>query len=511
MSSHWQDYISENQAGEAGPAFVVAVTGSESDAAFWKHRFTRHSSLLFKEGGTTEITSAVESTPRGNFLGTLQAWNDAKPQVDRGKNGLGTGIMMMLVGSGSRLSPFTQQLLNRKSAFPTPKLGAEQQHLTIGEVAAGSMNRVIEFLQRRNFRGLLVKWGDEFVLPGAPLTLGADDLSTTDFVRFGQRTDPTEELAAHKEWIVCRKNSFEEVEFIPRQNYDSLVNRLSLFDDHRTSVNLGSLAISFDALEALLLTFSDLLGPRQGVINWDPYFWIALHCEDERSWEAERAREESCGIHGIKNLEKSFPDFISRMLSFKRALNQRRSGHIETRVFDFGDVYWADFGLQTRLREHFYWLLRSDERGKATRSLYGIDGADENGNYILRSSIPSGASIKNSIVVDATIRDKETTIVGGVVIGGNYGVIEAPNGGIAIESDVAHLSFEGGKGMSFRSKGDAIKLTEAGRHSTIHLSGNDNHFEATEATFDDPNFFDEPVLSNNMSFRELASAVRKSI
>ncbi|MEM7146906.1 MAG: hypothetical protein AAF591_17380 [Verrucomicrobiota bacterium] len=512
----WQSIIHQNHATvakNAGPDFAIVVSGNQNDADFWLDRFQKHAPTIFNQSRDTPILASLEANPMGNFLGTLQSWRDWK-NTSPADSHHGVAIMMMVVGSGSRLSPFTQKLNGRKAAFPTPMISNHTgDFINVGELAAGTMNAVIDYLRTRNFEGILIKWGDEMILPGTDLDLGTDDLSQTDFIRFSQGTEPTPELAAHKEWIVADNDS-NELEMISRQAHEKLLTRLEPFQDQDVSVrvNLGSLALSFDAIDGLLETFADVLEAPQGKINWDPYFWIALHCEDEAAWQREAQTESELGLTGIADLEKAFPDFFARMQKFKANLKEKKNlSDLSIKVFDFGDVYWADYGLQSRMREHLSDLIVDSPRGAATRALYGLDAdRDQNGNLILDSDLPEGLTPTNSVIIGAKITNPDSTLNNAIVVGGEYGTLSIPNGGIAVHSHVDNLSLEDHTAMSFGSQADDLHVPAAGRHTTVQLPGTDpEHFIATESIFDEnPDFYDVPILTNPLSFRDLAKKIK---
>lgn len=515
MSSNWESIIKENNAAitaNAGPDFAIIVSGNQDDAEFWRDRFQKHAPSIFNHSRDTPILASLEANPMGNFLGTLQSWHDWK-SADLATSDSGVAIMMMVVGSGSRLSPFTQKLHGRKAAFPTPKTSTDTgDFINVGELAAGTMNAVIAHLRDRSFEGILIKWGDEMILPGTPLDLGTDDLSQTDFIRFGQGTEPTPELALHKEWIVADPEA-NELEMLSRQKYDNLLKRIEPFksEDCSIKVNLGSLALSFDAIEGLLHTFHDVLENPVGKINWDPYFWIALHCEDEAAWKREADTEKELGLNGIASLQKDFPDFFARMQQFKANLKQKKNlEQLSIKVFDYGDVYWADYGLQSRMREHLSDLIADSPRGAATRALYGLDTSpDENGNRIVDSDIAPGATITNSIVIGATITSPDSVLNNAVILGGQYGKLSLAHGGIAAHAVVEDLTLEDHSAMTFGSHAESLHIPAGGRHTTVAHDDTPHHYVATESIFDEnPGFYDEPVLGNPLAFSALAKKTK---
>src|ERR1700722_17957314 len=170
MSSVWTTKIAENLAlvrEQAGPEYVVMVTGNENDARYWRAHTTQGRGNLFRADERVHVTSVAEGSPRGNFLGTLKAWADARSAPDSPAAIPDLSFMSMVFGKGKRLSPFCQALGNRKAAFPTPmKAEKTPQYLCTGDLSCLYSNIWVQHLRRGGFRGVLVKWGDEAILPG---------------------------------------------------------------------------------------------------------------------------------------------------------------------------------------------------------------------------------------------------------------------------------------------------------------------------------------------------------
>ena len=77
MSEIWQKNIREyrkilqyNQ----GPMVVNIVSGSLPDQEYWQDRLEKTRQDVFRVDGKTLVLSSLEQTRKGNFLGSLNAW-----------------------------------------------------------------------------------------------------------------------------------------------------------------------------------------------------------------------------------------------------------------------------------------------------------------------------------------------------------------------------------------------------------------------------------------------------
>ena len=491
----------------AGPSTAIVVSGSESDQAYWGEHFCRTSSDVFCQDGSTYVASVYERFLRGNFLGTFNAWAEAMPGIAASGIPLpDVGLMSMVFGKGKRLSPFTQALGNRKPAFPTPmKAPQSGVFLRTVDLANLSANSWVRHLTRSGFRGMIVKWGDEAVIPGVEWDARARDLSKVDAVRFVWQTEITKDLAREKEWVVTDSASGLMRFQFSRQDQDTLRGRIAaLGDDVQVGVNLGSLAISYPFLDTALEVLGDDVVDQKKWANWDPYAWIALCCQDENQWRAEAVHEEQLGRTGIRELEAHYPDFYPKLARLRRALESRTGRPLAVGVLDFGETFWADLGLHLTLRETMDALTTESDRGRATRELFGIPhDRDKNGNIIVRSNIPPSADIRDSVLVDSIIVDQDSVLRRGVVVGGRHDWLSMPQGGCALFCAADRLEFQGPHGVAFRSLGSKIIIAEGGRHTSLLLPDGPADMVSNESVLDySGDNYAQPILGNELSFED---------
>lgn len=511
MFNIWRENILENVnlvGRSAGPSIVTVVSGSESDEKYWQKAFALKRRDVFRKDGDTLVVAVSESIRKGNFLGTFNAWINTKRAISvEGEELPDVALMSMVFGKGKRLSPFTQALGNRKSAFPTPmKAENAQAYLNTADFSNIYSNLWGRHLCESGFRGVIVKWGDEAILPGEIWASGQHDYSNIDAVRFVWKTGITEDLAREKDWVVIDAQTGLMISQHARQGVNSLKQRLSELraGTYQVGVNLGSLAISYEFLDvALKVLHDDILDPHKWA-DWDPYVWIALCCKDESQWKAEIEHERRIGKTGIHELEYRYPDFYARITHLRNAMESEMGRSLAIGVLDFGKAFWTDMGLHITLRKCLESLTTDSERGRATRELFGISQKkDRNGNTILRSVVPDSASIRNSIIIDSVILDEAAVINGGVVIGGRHRRLQMPRGGSALFCAVNHLTFVGPHGIAFRSVGDDITVPEGGRHTTLFLPNRTEDMISNESILDySGKNYSQPILGNRLSFEE---------
>src|SRR4030043_401693 len=184
-----------------GPRVVNIVSGSPADQEYWQDRLQKTRQDAFRADGETMILSSLEKTRKGNFLGSGNAWLALRNALG-GQTLPPVMLMNMVFGLGKRLSPFTQALTNRKPAFPTPMRSSDGEiYLSTVDAASMSATLWLHHLETNGFRGIVVKWGDEAVIPGKTWQVGTSEYQDADGIRFVWQTEPTEDLAREKEWV----------------------------------------------------------------------------------------------------------------------------------------------------------------------------------------------------------------------------------------------------------------------------------------------------------------------
>lgn len=488
----WIDAIELNQSliRHGQTDLAVIVSGSTVDSEFWALTASHVASDTLREDGRVQIVGLAEEQPLGNFLGTVNAWGELKRRVMPAPS-RGVALLNMVFGKGKRFSPFTQALGNRKAAFPTPARARHSgAYLRTGDLATLYSNSWLDQLRARGFNGILIKWGDEAVIPSLQWNPAEHDFSDIDLVRFVWKTQPNEVLAREKEWLVIDEQSGLIERMIPRQDLASLRGVLQTYQGRQfsTAVNLGSVAVSYRFLNLAAEVFGGVLGGRTSA-DWDPFVMMMLLTDDAGEMSAAEARCPGIGAR-IKELR-------SRILhTFGRPL---RAGFL-----DFGEAFWVDIGLHTTLRRCLEALTEDGITGRATRAFFGIpDERDANGNIIIGSELAPAARIKGSVIINSTILDAASEVSGGVVVGSRHNRLMMRSGGASLFAAVRDLRFDGRNGIVFRSVGDAIAIPQGGRHTSLFLNETPVTLQSNESisAYNDAEY-GEPLMGNELSFDE---------
>jgi hypothetical protein len=239
-------------------------------------------------------------------------------------------------------------------------------------------------------------------------------------------------------------------------------------------------------------------------VDWDPYTWIALSCQDEDEWKAEAALEDRMGKSGMCDLERCIPDFFHKIQQM-RASFQKRYGRLPViSVLDFGQPYWMDWGLHLSLRRSLDALTHDSDLGSASRELFHLpQERDKDGNILVHSSIPQGADIRDSLLVDTIITDPSTVIQGGVVVAGRHRRLEMPYGGSALFCAADEMKFSGPHAIAFKSTGNQFQLEEGDRLAILYLSEGTIEMRTNESliSYEGENY-SKPVMGNPISFED---------
>ena len=508
MSEFWQQNILTCRTiiqKNLGPKVVNIVSGSLADQAYWQVRLLKTRQDVFRADGETMILSSLEKTRKGNFLGSVNAWAVLQTALE-GKTLPPVVLMNMVFGLGKRLSPFTQALTNRKPAFPTPMRSSNGEiYLSTVDAASMSATLWLNHLENNGFKGIVIKWGDEAIIPGKIWDPGQTSYEDVDGIRFVWQTEPTEDLAREKEWVEFNAQTYQMTYQFTRQGLDGLRKRISQHGQKQLiGVNLGSLGISYRMMQVAEEVFRGDVLDEDKWVDWDPYTWIALACHEEAEWKAEAAYEDQMGKTGIHDLEKRIPDFYPKIQRMRKLFQARYGRFPMIKVLDFGQPYWMDWGLHLSLRRSLEALTTDSDLGVTSRELFHLPNErDKNGNIILRSSIPPGADIRNSLLVDSIITDRESVIHGGVVVAGRHRRLEMPFGGSALFCAADGMKFNGPHAIAFKSIGENFQLDEGDRLTCLFFTDCVVEMRANESIINyEGENYSFPVMGNPLSFEE---------
>jgi hypothetical protein len=505
----WMKNISRNfdlVRNNEGPSLVIAVSGSEIDRKFWEHRFSLTCKDIFRNDAKVGIVSTLESTRKGSFLGVFNAWKEAQRRPGNDQIVVPDLTLMSLVfGKGTRFSPFTQAEGNRKSAFWTPmKMNNADAYASTADISNLSVNIWVKLLREGGFKGLIVKWGDELIVPG--MEWPKMDCRNIDAFRCVGKIEVTESLAREKEWVVVDKNTGLMHFQFTRQNLNALKHRLAglAHESYELRINLGSLVLSYGMLEAGIEIFGPDIIDNSRWADWDPYVWVALCCESEEQWRFEADYEAKIGRHGIKDLEAVFPDFYRKIKLWRTQVEAMNGRKLAIGTFEFGDSFWLDLGLHLPLRQSMDFLSEDSERGNTIRQLFGIpQDRDKNGNIFVRSSVPSSADIRNSVIIDSMIRDGSSVVHNGQVIKSRHGNLMMPHGGSSLFSSVDEMDNSGPYAIAYKSISRKIALAAGDRHTTLLTPDGPVSMTTNESITDysGDNYL-RPIRGNPLSFEQ---------
>jgi hypothetical protein len=239
-------------------------------------------------------------------------------------------------------------------------------------------------------------------------------------------------------------------------------------------------------------------------VDWDPYTWIALACQEESDWKAEAAFEDQIGKTGIRDLEKRLPDFYPKVQQVRNLFRNRYGRFPMIEVLDFGKPYWMDWGLHLSLRRSLEEMTTDSDQGVTSRDLFNLPhDCDHHGNIILRSSIPQGAEIRESLLVDTIITDPKSVIHGGVVVAGRHHRLEMPFGGCALFCAANGMKFKGPHAIAFKVVGDEVQLKEGDRLTCLFFTNGTMEMRSNEALINyEGENYSLPVMGNPISFEE---------
>ena len=490
------------------PGTLAVVAGSESARNLWQKILDEAKRSL----QAISVFSFHEDLPVNQAFGVLLLWQRLRDAADRTRGTLAAFVF----GSGTRSTPFTETDNAQKPAIVTPVRGisdGKERYLTMVELAVRYFIPVQQYLLRSGFKGLIIKWGDEVQIPTCDLSGQNPELfSNADIVRFVSIQEMTPESALNKDWVGVNAKQHVTA-FIPRRplsDMEKLAER-GLVQKHDGKlyggVNLGSVAVSDDLLDALLEEFkgevNDSTANRNARPALDPEFFTALTIavmqdENERREAWQRALQES---EDVKKLSENMPDVLERIQKAMQTLDRP----LKMMVLDFQDQYWGDIGQHPQIYDFYMGLNESGPKGEILRALADIpDQRDENGNIIVGDSyISQNITIKNSVLINVTLTG-QGHIENSVLIGTRSGNIDIDNGFDVLSTGTSlQVSSRGG---TYKVVSDVPVSVAAGErvttlfmptHGTYLMRVHEHtNLRDTTATYD------VPICGNPVSFKD---------
>jgi mannose-6-phosphate isomerase class I len=498
--------LRELVADDHGPREVLVIAnGGDGEVVGERLRARTHE--LFRASGDTRVVVHEETVRRGQLLGSLDAiaaWRASAGTQEH--DGVVLGIM--LPGQGTRLSPLTQRLHGIKPFAPMPlRPHDEAAWLDAGSASLYSWTLVTRELERMGFRGIAWKWGDEPQLAARALDRLQLDLRAVDAVRFGIEVEITDELARHKEWLLCDANDRLLVQ-LRRRPEPALRARLAQAGaGARALVHIGSPALSWPFVAALTAE----LGDWPGALDVDGYLFEAL-THDEAAWQSELARDE-----GLRVFLRERPDFRSKVAAVRARLEDHRGAALAIAVVDFGaGAWWGDMGQLSRAREAFAALAEHGDDGELARRLAGIAQVvpDRFGNRVVGSCshIPDDGSVTDTVVVDSWIGGGRCDRA--VVIGSQLGHATLAPGSVVVDSTLASLTAET-NALVMMATGERLHARASTVHTTIPAEPAQPSLALQPWWFDarlDPGsaeHYRQPFADNPTSFADKAAQMRQ--
>jgi phosphomannomutase len=448
---------------------IGCVSGSESARRFWQRRLEDAQ----RRFGAERVLALHEDLPVNQAFGVLLAWQRLRPAFVPGQGAL----VSFVFGEGTRASPFTETDNGQKPAMLSfVRTGESQErYVPMAELALRYFAPVEAHLRRSGFDGLVIKWGDEVQVPSLPLDGRNPLFDGADIVRFVSLRVMDDDDARNKDWVGVDREG-RVTSFIarrPLEQMERLADRGILRRDGDKligGVNLGSIALSRNLLDALLHEFeSDVFEPnaqRRDRPDLDPQFFSALTVacigdtgEREAAWE--RACQDSASLG---ELRQKMPELLSRLCKVVNAFQTDHGRAPRLVAMDFGEPYWGDIGQHRQIREFYQALRERNANGTISRALAGIgEEWDENGNLLVNSHLPEGARISGSVLIDCEVHG-ECDVEESVLIGTRCRDVRAVRA-FDVDSCVTSLELEENAG-SYRVVAPGHVVVARGRRTT---------------------------------------------
>jgi hypothetical protein len=263
-------------------------------------------------------------------------------------------------------------------------------------------------------------------------------------------------------------------------------------------------------LDALLAEFeADVNEPnanRRDRPDLDPQFFTALciacmEDDTERAAAWQTARQET---PSLQKLDDGSLQLFERLERVVARFCERHAGPPRIVAMDFGAPYWGDIGQHRQIREFYMALLDAGPEGDIARALGGIRVApDGRGNRIVNSTLPVGAEVHDSVLVDCDIRTS-CDVRGCVLVGTRCRTLYGRNA-FDVDSAVGSLHLAAGAGSYRVVDPGQVRVPESYRLTSLFLDPDAPlHLRVSEDTDlrQREQHYDVPILDNPMSFAE---------
>jgi len=477
---------------------VAVVSGSEADRDAWQGRLEGASPYIFNSDGSTWVLSLQEKTGRktreGNFLGTLLAYRNIK------KAAVAAGVpyreivtlVGMLLGRGERMSPVTQSKGCRKPGIEvTPAgvcIGPETRAFTAIEEALLYFTPVAKYLEKRGFRGIVDKWGDETEIASIDLAEEPDDrgsLAGYDIIKTVSVMEVSEAFARHKDWVIFDAAG-RMLRQISRSSKDVIIGHLKELGiqpredgKYYAGVSLGPVAVSYDVLDIAADIFADEIKTEGVHLDFDPYFLMALAMEDDlHRWEEAVAADKS-----LAEVTALVPELFQKAQEVKKIFREKHGRDLNLKILDLGgDVYWADIGQHSSMRKKYLALNDKGPLGVIARKLACIpEGRDGRGNIVIGSDIGPDVVVKDSVIVGSRVTGPGK-IEGSVILDSELGGVDI-TGAFAVRSvRPGRIVLPPRSGIYDSLGADDLVLEAGHRHVSVLTAGGRVDMKCAEET-----------------------------
>jgi len=489
------------------PEVLGIVAGSDAARRYWQ-QVMDDARVTFRARAAFAFH---EDLPTNQAFGLLLLWQRLKPRLRSGESAL----VAFVFGDGTRSTPFTECESGQKPALATfvKTRQPRERYLSMVELAIQYFIPVQQYLKRSGFHGLVVKWGDEVQVPSLNLAERNDLFRQADIVRFVAVQEMTDDTARNKDWVGLDERQ-KITAFIPRRplaEMHALAQRGLLREQAGQlygGVNLGSIAVSYALLDALLAEFADLVNDSQANRKdrpaLDPEFFAALviaAMDDPAAREA-AWRHVCAESPDFRRMTECLPDIRQRLAAALQRFAAVNHRPVRIVAMDFQAQYWGDIGQHAKIHEFYTDLLRDSDNGRIARAMAGLAERFAGGSSIVvNSEVSADIVVKNSVIIDARLTGSGT-VEDSVLIGTVAHELAAHNA-FDVQSTAPELCLADRAGAYKVVSTGPVHLAAGQRATTLFLPDSDGEVFRVHETADlkgKNGSYTIPVGGNSLSF-----------